>query len=150
MEQKKKKLAANLPSVEHLFKQDMLLEIEMENISPRTWRRFRVSGAISLRTFQDKVVTPVMGWARNYHEYQFYDRRDGASWGPNNSNAIDLMHMNLNGYDYLDDKKTRLAEVLQEPGDEMGYMYDNGDHWQHDIRLVSLFPPEESNGRCQV
>ena len=25
---------------------------------------------------------------------------------------------------------------MQEPGDEMGYMYDNGDHWMHDIRLL--------------
>ena len=43
-----------------------------------------------------------------------------------------------------------MACMMQEPGDEMGFIYDNGDHWIHDIRLVSLFPPEESNGRCQV
>ena len=35
--------------------QDMLLEIEMIDVEPRIWRRFRVSGAISLRTLQDKV-----------------------------------------------------------------------------------------------
>jgi len=39
---------------------------------------------------------------------------------------------------------------VQAPGDEMGYMYDMGDHWFHDIRLVSVFPPEESTGRCEV
>ena len=32
----------------------------------------------------------------------------------------------------------------------MGYMYDMGDHWMHEIRLVSIFSAEESNGRCQV
>ena len=35
--------------------QDMLLDIEMERLEPRIWRRFRLCGAISLRTLQDKV-----------------------------------------------------------------------------------------------
>ena len=39
---------------------------------------------------------------------------------------------------------------VQTPGDEMGYMYDMGDHWFHDIRLISVFSPEESTGRCEV
>lgn len=54
-----------------------------------------------------------MGWVRNYHGYQFFDRSDGATWGPEDSYAIDMMHMHVNGFDYMDDKKTRLAEVLQ-------------------------------------
>lgn len=33
----------------------MLLDIELEDVEPRVWRRFRVSGAISLRTLQDNV-----------------------------------------------------------------------------------------------
>lgn len=32
----------------------------------------------------------------------------------------------------------------------MGYVYDMGDHWMHDIRLVSLYPAEESTACCQV
>ncbi len=60
-----------------------------------------------------QVVAPLMGWVRNYHGYQFFDRRDGASWASQDSSAIDLMHMAMNGFDYLDDRKTRLAEILQ-------------------------------------
>ena len=60
-----------------------------------------------------QVVAPLMGWVRNYHGYQFFDRRDGAAWGPEDSSAIDMMHMAMNGFDYLDDRKTRLAEILQ-------------------------------------
>jgi len=58
-------------------------------------------------------VAPLTGWVRNYHGYQFFDRRDGAAWGPEDSSAIDMMHMAMNGFDYLDDRKTRLAEILQ-------------------------------------
>lgn len=39
---------------------------------------------------------------------------------------------------------------VQKPGDLLGYDYDLGDHWRHDIRLISLFPAEDSDGRCQV
>ena len=60
-----------------------------------------------------QVLAPLMGWVRNYHGYQFFDRKDGAAWGPEDSNAIDLMHMSMNGFAYLDDRKTRLAEILQ-------------------------------------
>ena len=35
--------------------QDLLLDIELEDVEPCTWRRFRVSGGITLRTLQDKV-----------------------------------------------------------------------------------------------
>ncbi len=59
------------------------------------------------------MVAPLTGWVRNYHGYQFFDRRDGAAWGPEDSSAIDMMHMAMNGFDYLDDRKTRLAEILQ-------------------------------------
>lgn len=60
-----------------------------------------------------QVIAPLMGWVRNYHSYQFFDRTDGAAWGPEDSNAIDMMHLAMNGFDFLDDRKTRLAEVLQ-------------------------------------
>ncbi len=60
-----------------------------------------------------QVVAPLMRWVRNYNGYQFFDRGDGATWGPEDSSAIDMMHMAMNGFNYLDDRKTRLAEILQ-------------------------------------
>ena len=49
-----------------------------------------------------------------------------------------------------DAAESHLAVVVQAPGDEMGFDYDLGDNWMHEIRVISIFPPEESNGRCQV
>lgn len=45
---------------------------------------------------------------------------------------------------------SHLAVIVQAPGDQMGFDYDLGDNWMHEIRVISIFPPEESNGRCQV
>ena len=54
-----------------------------------------------------------MGWLRNYHCYEFFYRANGAVWGPDDSNAIDMMHLPMKGSILLDDRKTRLAEILQ-------------------------------------
>ncbi|KAK9796292.1 hypothetical protein WJX73_006901 [Symbiochloris irregularis] len=124
----------NLPNVEHLFRQDMILDIELEGIEPRTWRRFQVSGGITLTTLHDKM----------------YGHSDGATWGATDPSAVDMMHMPLNGYKTLPGEATKLAEMLQIPGTTMGYMYDMGDHWSHIITLVGILPAEESTGRCLV
>ena len=39
---------------------------------------------------------------------------------------------------------------VQEPGDEMGYMYDEGDEWKHTIRFITAYSCKNSTGRCQV
>ncbi|KAK9813589.1 hypothetical protein WJX73_008847 [Symbiochloris irregularis] len=150
MKRKLRLMRQNLRNVEHLFRQDMILDIELEDIKPRTWRRFQVSGGITLTTLHDKVLVPLMGFVRNYHTWQMYDHSDGATWGAADSSAVDMMHMPLNGYKTLPGEATKLAEMLQIPGTTMGYMYDMGDHWSHIITLVGILPAEESTGRCLV
>ncbi|KAK9802771.1 hypothetical protein WJX73_000857 [Symbiochloris irregularis] len=150
IKRKQRLLKQNLPNTEHLFRQDMILDIELENVNPRTWRRFQVSGGITLKTLHDKVLGPLMGWVRNYHSWQMFDHTDAATWGDPESSAIDMMHSTLNGYKCMPGKETKLAEVIQEPGTTMGYMYDLGDHWSHIITLVRVVPAEESAGRCLV
>ncbi|KAK9828603.1 hypothetical protein WJX72_000990 [[Myrmecia] bisecta] len=150
MERKTQQLAAQREHVKHLFGCDFILEIELHTLKPRIWRRFRVSGAITLNALQDKVISPIMGWVRNYHGYLFIDRVDGSQYGPAGSNAIDMMHMHLSGYKFLDDKQFRLAQLVQEAGQEFGYSYDLGDHWDHEVKVVQVLPVSESTGRCEV
>ena len=58
-----------------ILNSDYILEIELEHIRPRVWRRFRVSGATTLLAFQDKVLSPLLGWVRNYHAWLLVDRK---------------------------------------------------------------------------
>lgn len=61
-------------------------------LTPPIWRELRVSGGINLGVFQDKILSPVMGWTRNYHGYWFIDFSDGAQWCPiGKSDAIDMV-----------------------------------------------------------
>jgi hypothetical protein len=56
------------------------------------WRRFRVSGGISLNALQDRILQSVMGWGRRHHSCFFCDTRDGATFGPKEHMFIDYMH----------------------------------------------------------
>lgn len=129
---------------------DYLLEISIRSVHPRVWRQIKVSSSISLSILHDKVLAPAFGWVRNYHGYIFTDQRDAALFGPIDSNAVDMMHLPMNGFLLLDDKKFNLCDLLRRVGDTLSYTYDLGDHFEHEIRLLSTCSPSESNGKCFV
>ena len=55
MQRKEAALAAELASVSPLFTCDLVIDIELRDVTPRVWRRFKVSGGMTLATLQDKV-----------------------------------------------------------------------------------------------
>lgn len=114
------------------------------------YRRFKVSGGTNLDTFQDKVVQPIMGWARNAHSFAFQDLTDGSAFGPKDSRAIDMCHADKAVISYIDADKYVLAHVLQKPGDKMRYLYDFGDTWLHDIVVEEILPKAGSTGAVEV
>ncbi|PPQ73856.1 hypothetical protein CVT24_012246 [Panaeolus cyanescens] len=118
--------------------------------NPRIWRRFKVSAGISLQALQDKVVAPLMGWVRNLHCYTFTDFRDGALFGPEHSSSIDVAHKAQVGYEYLPDDRYKFAHLFSKEGDEVGYLYDFGDKWFHQINIEKIIPPEQSTGAVEV
>lgn len=98
------------------------------------WRRFRVSGGITLNALQDRIIQSVMGLGRRYHSYYFCDLRDGACFGPQGEAYIDDMHKSMQG----------LADLLSKPGDLLRYTYDLGDQFEHVITLEEIVPDDET------
>jgi len=110
--------------------QDMEIRVELINgfepspvqgmpipLSPRIWREFRLSGATNLGILHDKILSPVMGWTRNYHGYFYTDLSDGSIWAPiGRCDAIDMMHVNLHVIAALDPFETALYQILSEGG----------------------------------
>ncbi|KAL4431490.1 hypothetical protein ABPG75_006746 [Micractinium tetrahymenae] len=123
---------------------------EHQRLSPRVWRRVRVSGGVPLSALSDKVIAPVMGWTRNYHAHVWTDHRDGTLFGDPESGAIDAMHIDMHFHALADEGPWRLGDLLQEEGQLLSYMYDIGDCWRHVIRVVRILPQEESTGRMAV
>ncbi|KAJ7089001.1 hypothetical protein C8R44DRAFT_818987 [Mycena epipterygia] len=138
-----------------LTRRDYVLRIHMPDIKTATgedriWRRFIVSGGMSLGVFQDKVLAPLMGWVRNFHAHILTDYRDGMQYGPKNSGAIDMMHADASGYDFLDDYC--VAHVMAKVGDACQYEYDLGvtiSSWRKSCRLKRATAASKSSAALE-
>ena len=139
MELKKEKLEESRLDPENC--PDLVLKVELLGTKPRIWRRVQVPAAIPLFTLADKVLTPVMGWVRNFHAYTFVDVRDGAHFGPVRMNAIDMCHIVSSFYAMMDDEKVQLGQLAREKGDQLVWVYDLGDYWEHRITVEKLAAP---------
>ncbi|KAI7838302.1 hypothetical protein COHA_007872 [Chlorella ohadii] len=152
--------AAAAPLRDYIIDVDLALYERDFRTNPRVWRRIRVSGGTSLEALQDKVLTPAMqfttiifvlqGWTRNYHGSVWCDHRDGTMFGDPESGAIDMMHVGMHYYAFVDQRPWHLADLLQEEGQHLSWTYDIGDKWRHMLTVVQILPEEESNGRVQV
>lgn len=64
------------------------------------------------------------------------------------STALDMTHVDNHGYLFLDDSKYRIAELLLNAGDKLGYTYDLDQCWRHEIVVETVFPEGTSSGAC--
>ncbi|TBU40684.1 hypothetical protein BD309DRAFT_869765 [Dichomitus squalens] len=119
--------------------------------SDRYWRRIRLSAGLPLSVFADKIITPLWGWVRNLHAHAFHDYKDGALFGPKDTNAIDAsVHLDKAGYAYIPEEGLASPPFLQKEGDVIGYQYDSGDNWWVDIKLEEIAPRDTSTGAVVV
>ncbi|EEB95042.1 hypothetical protein MPER_06050, partial [Moniliophthora perniciosa FA553] len=139
-----------------LPKQDVILRVYICDIHDtqghhRIWRRIRVSAGLKIGVFQDKILCPVMGWARNMHSYIFTDYRDGSLYGPKDANFVDCVaYKNHVGCKWLPDDEYVLAHLFASEGQKIGYLYDFGDKWYHEIVVEKILPVETSDGQVEV
>jgi hypothetical protein len=85
---------------------------------PPVWRRVLVPAAYSLDRVH-QVIQAAMGW-QNYHMHVF--RVGELSYGPDPEGILG----------HLEEAKVRLADVA-EVGERIGYEYDFGDSWEHEL-----------------
>merc|ERR1719341_307577 len=120
---------------------DLVLKVELMGTQPRIWRRVQVPAAIPLFTLADKVLTPVMGWVRNFHAYSFVDVRDGAHFGPVRMDSVDMVHVTTHFYAMMDDEKVQLGQLARKKGEQLVWIYDIGDYWEHRITVEKVAAP---------
>jgi len=156
-----------------LRKRDYILKIKLLCVLPEIVRTVRVPAPVSLRVLQDKIISPAMGWKRNYHGYVFADPKCDEyeiGFGPVDCSAVDMMHRSqgismIRGCDaMIDDRDVYLFDIIRNPGDQLLYLYDLGDRFIHSISLLEVIkrdkktpvveiidgtgacPPEDSDG----
>ena len=112
------------------------LKISLSGVSrPPVWRRVLVPADVTLGDLHE-VIQVAMGWD-DYHMHLF--SVGGQNYG---SPDPELGHAS--------DRNVLLSQVLSGPGDRLGYTYDFGDDWEHDILLeeTRTAVPEESYPSC--
>jgi hypothetical protein len=105
------------------------LNVELEGIEPRIWRRILVPGSIKLPKLHD-LLQLVMGWTDSHlHSFQFAEK------------VFTAAHADLEELDMLDEKKCTLEGVLGDRLREFVYEYDFGDSWRHHIKVKPIIQP---------
>jgi hypothetical protein len=90
----------------------------LETAAPEVWRRLLVPAGIRLDRLH-RVVQVAMGW-QNYHLHSF---TDGATTYGRADPELD----------FTDERAVSLVELVKGEGDRLGYSYDFGDGWEHEI-----------------
>ena len=98
-----------------------LLKISLLGIEPEIWRRFVVPADITLDRLHD-VIQIVMGW-QDYHLHAFTIGKKRYTEYPEEKE------------DGAEDGRYRLVDLIKQKGRTFHYVYDFGDHWEHEITL---------------
>lgn len=109
------------------------LEIWLEEIEPRIWRKFEVPSDIRLDKLHD-VIQDVMGWT-NSHLHSFIAGDDEY--------GVPDLDSGFGEDGMKDESRARLTNLVTRPKDRFAYTYDYGDNWGHIIELVEIKEPQE-------
>ena len=107
------------------------LRIELLRIQPHVWRRVIVPETVTLAKL-NLILQAAMGWTNSHlHEYEIADRRYGIpdpDWP-----SEEPMH---------DERRVQLKSFIEARVRRFTYLYDFGDHWEHQITVEDLVPPK--------
>jgi hypothetical protein len=104
------------------------LLIELEDLTPRIWRRVDVPAAITLSALHD-VIQTVMRWEyAHLYEFRVGDRIYGEP-------LPDMEHIGRRIYKA---RGVRLNQLIDRGVKDFVYVYDFGDNWQHRVTVEGL------------
>jgi hypothetical protein len=102
------------------------IKVQLSGVTkPPVWRRLQVPAELSLDQLHE-VIQTAMGW-HNCHMHLFSD-----GWNDYGRPDRELGHE--------DERNVPLSQLLTSVGDKIGYNYDFGDDWLHDITLEKILP----------
>jgi Tfp pilus assembly protein PilF len=106
------------------------LKIRLKEINPPIWRRFQVSGNISLYKLH-LIMQSMMRW-QNYHlfEFQIGEIRFGIP------DPEDF-------YGTISARRHKLNKVIVKEKTKFLYRYDFGDGWEHEMMVEKIIPARQ-------
>lgn len=130
-------------------------EVELMDVPHRPWRRFELRHTLSFEELHGAIQMSC-GW-QFCHLYEFRDSRGRALARTAGFDDIDTE------VDVLPADEVLLRPRFKRLGQEVRYVYDFGDHWEHRVRFLGkttdprrwvqrltggegVFPPEDCGG----
>ena len=115
-----------------------LLQVELEDVTPKIWRQVWVDSGMSLHTLHH-VLQATMGWTdAHLHEFSIKGKRYSLPDPEDDPGRLPL-----------DEREVLLGQIM-EPGLEFKYLYDYGDSWSHVIRVEEVKLVTEPYGAAFV
>ncbi|MEA3253811.1 MAG: tetratricopeptide repeat protein [Chloroflexota bacterium] len=106
------------------------MKVRIKGSRPAIWRRFQVSGNITLYKLH-RVLQIVMGWS-DYHLYEFWIGRSLFSEpDPDFGSGIKSA------------RRIKLSEAITREKSKFVYVYDLGDNWEHEVIVERILPSEK-------
>jgi hypothetical protein len=107
------------------------IKIVLLDTHPPVWRRVLVPREITLRQLH-RIVQTVVGWTDS-HIHQFIFK------GQRYSDPKYRLELGV-----IDERKTKLSDLIFAVGNRLLYEYDFGDSWRHDLRLENALVQNDS------
>jgi len=107
------------------------LRVRLLDVQPEIWRQLRVPETLTLAEFH-RVLQIAMGW-EDYHLHRF---------------QMGGRHFGGGGHISGDSERARLSEFAFQPGHSFFYVYDFGDHWDHEVEAVLAPEPKNARPTC--
>jgi hypothetical protein len=102
--------------------------VSLEDIEPRIWRRIQVPDSFTLNQLH-RVIQVTMGWEDSHlHDFTLSRHHYSEPSREDEGNVID-------------ERTVRLHDLPLSIGGSMGYAYDFGDNWQHQVVLEKTLAP---------
>lgn len=109
------------------------LKITLKHIRPPIWRRLQVRGDITLGELH-RFLQVAMGWWDSHLHLFKIGRAEYTHPYP----ELDL----FSETETKDEDETILGEVVRSEKRRFTYVYDYGDHWEHEIVVEKILPRE--------
>jgi Plasmid pRiA4b ORF-3-like protein len=106
------------------------LKITLAEIEPPIWRRVLVPAETDLGSLHD-LLQAAMGWTNSHlHQFTLRDRRFSD---PRLDDDGEL--------EFEDERRVRLDQLVG-AGQALGYEYDFGDSWEHEVLVEKILEPD--------
>ncbi len=116
----------------------LTIKASLRDTRPLVWRRLLVPDTLTFWELHF-VLQLAFGW-ENSHLFEFRAGRGGPGDLRTGSPPLQPGELDFMDEEWRDPRQIMLSEVLRAPQNQVEYVYDMGDYWQHQLLVEATEP----------